>query len=518
MHVIILIVVAIIALCLMVALLGWALRSAKYVGIALLAIAAGIPALLGKAAHVATAWLRLSWGADPVLAVAASLAMLGLFGAGQVVSALGFGLTAVLALTATGARLYSVAATRRLAWQAWAQEQRVQHDLGAHVALWLAATAFVGCVLAGTPTSRHPFVIALAGGYWLGTSALQVFGALRHMQSAALARRLEREIPERRGTHLAALMARMRSAYPTLGDSAAAMIKQHVAFATLQGRLLEVELNGSPRLFCPNWYQSRTRELVAGLLGGVRYPEAVIAPLLRQHMLLEHQDGIDLLTHYLRAGQVYQFEDGRFFVSYLSVDQVECCASCGVARWLPAPAPEQGREPAWFCSGQCEQTERICLEIHEQTPESFIDDAITHSFVLVGGSSAWVRNHKMFAADGQGHGFAAERGNTLLDRLCGKWARVVGDDNAKNGADRWVQGKHLQTKYCRTAARSVGSPSTKAMACIAIATKTVRRWHWRFPPINTPRQCLSWRKRLRRARWMASLIRPRPRNWWCAAA
>lgn len=50
----------------------------------------------------------------------------------------------------------------------------------------------------------------------------------------------------------------------------------------------------------------------------------------------------------------------------------------------------------------------------------------------------------------QGHGFAAERANHLYDKLTGKNAKIVGDDNAKNGADRVVDGVEIQTKYCRT--------------------------------------------------------------------
>ena len=35
----------------------------------------------------------------------------------------------------------------------------------------------------------------------------------------------------------------------------------------------------------------------------------------------------------------------------------------------------------------------------------------------------------------RGHGFAAERANHLNDKLHGRDARIVGDDNAKDGAD-----------------------------------------------------------------------------------
>ena len=55
----------------------------------------------------------------------------------------------------------------------------------------------------------------------------------------------------------------------------------------------------------------------------------------------------------------------------------------------------------------------------------------------------------------QGHGFAAERANTLYDKITGHDAKIVGDDNAKNGADRIVDGVCIQSKYCATASQCV---------------------------------------------------------------
>lgn len=57
----------------------------------------------------------------------------------------------------------------------------------------------------------------------------------------------------------------------------------------------------------------------------------------------------------------------------------------------------------------------------------------------------------------QGHGFAAEKANHLHDKVAGKNAHLVGGDNAKNGADRIVDGAKIQTKYCRSAQESVNS-------------------------------------------------------------
>lgn len=48
----------------------------------------------------------------------------------------------------------------------------------------------------------------------------------------------------------------------------------------------------------------------------------------------------------------------------------------------------------------------------------------------------------------RGHGFAAEKANHLYDKFTGNEASIVGGDNAKNGADRLVNGTNIQTKYC----------------------------------------------------------------------
>lgn len=55
----------------------------------------------------------------------------------------------------------------------------------------------------------------------------------------------------------------------------------------------------------------------------------------------------------------------------------------------------------------------------------------------------------------RGHGFAAERANTLYDKYSGHNATVIGDDNAKNGADRILNGVQIQSKYCKTGSKCI---------------------------------------------------------------
>ncbi len=69
-------------------------------------------------------------------------------------------------------------------------------------------------------------------------------------------------------------------------------------------------------------------------------------------------------------------------------------------------------------------------------------------------SGATVYGEEKFHAI-RGHGFAAERANTLYDRYTGHDARILGDDNAKNGADRLVDGVEIQSKYCKTGGKCI---------------------------------------------------------------
>jgi len=55
----------------------------------------------------------------------------------------------------------------------------------------------------------------------------------------------------------------------------------------------------------------------------------------------------------------------------------------------------------------------------------------------------------------RGHGFAAEKANHLWDVFHGEDAKIIGGNNAKNGADRLVNGIEIQTKYCASGSKCV---------------------------------------------------------------
>lgn len=57
----------------------------------------------------------------------------------------------------------------------------------------------------------------------------------------------------------------------------------------------------------------------------------------------------------------------------------------------------------------------------------------------------------------KGHGVAGEHAGNAFDKIKFKNAKGLGHDNSKNGADRVVNGKLIQTKYCKTAKDSINS-------------------------------------------------------------
>lgn len=72
---------------------------------------------------------------------------------------------------------------------------------------------------------------------------------------------------------------------------------------------------------------------------------------------------------------------------------------------------------------------------------------------VIGSSKNYADN--VILRSNRGHGFAAEKANHLFDILQGKDAKIIGGNNAKNGADRLVDGINIQTKYCKTGSKCI---------------------------------------------------------------
>ena len=142
-------------------------------------------------------------------------------------------------------------------------------------------------------------------------------------------------------------------------------------------------------------------------------------------------------------------------------------------------------EPSWFvsddksdnkallisdkCTGKfAEVCKSLSVEVQADSvtvdfdiEENFVDEVATKAApVMVAGmvsseSSVFVAD-KSAVNTTSGHGEMAEEAITMLDKLCGLDAKVVGRDNKKDGADRLIGDTgFIQTKYYNSARGSL---------------------------------------------------------------
>lgn len=170
--------------------------------------------------------------------------------------------------------------------------------------------------------------------------------------------------------------------------------------------------------------------------------------------------------------ELHEFDDGDFFVHNINNDKIVTCASCGKAKLASMMEEIEGE---WFCSDMCEETEDLCYKISYEKDfgkkpiGETISDYGAMGTASLGAAQYWNEEARVLnyylnnkgEYHTKGHGVAAERANNALDMLSGKNAKVIGGDNAANGADRLLDGIEIQTKYYKTAHQSVKSAFVK---------------------------------------------------------
>jgi len=221
----------------------------------------------------------------------------------------------------------------------------------------------------------------------------------------------------------------------------------------IEGKISELGLKGGQYLFDRRVFDHGVSLIKDDVENHLRLCKDDLAGIVQKRLFLPSAAANDYAEFHTDFGEYYNFRDGKYFCSYSKTPYINSCCSCGTTEL----ASSSGKNDEWYCSEICKDTDKICLELNAQKFSEFTSNAISTGVVLMGGADAWSENHKIFATGGQGHGFGAEKANHMADKIKGKNAEIIGNDNAKNGADRLVDGDLIQTKYCSTAARSVGA-------------------------------------------------------------
>lgn len=155
----------------------------------------------------------------------------------------------------------------------------------------------------------------------------------------------------------------------------------------------------------------------------------------------------------------YFFDTDEYYIHSIHLGNFIFCSSCG-----SGTERKEEYEGEWFCSDQCRQTEECCEKIADtihQVKQTSRASKINTNFIaeslsMIDGVGTWIKNFQAIHSSKE-HGFAAEIMNHENDIFSGKKSQIVGGDNAKDGADRIVNGMEIQTKYCQTARDSVSA-------------------------------------------------------------
>lgn len=96
-------------------------------------------------------------------------------------------------------------------------------------------------------------------------------------------------------------------------------------------------------------------------------------------------------------------------------------------------------------------------EVEKQEQNELANIAGVGAMALESATNLNYNTNKIYKNSQGGHGIAAERANDMIDNLNPfNDAKILGDDNKANGADRILNGELIQSKYCSSASDSVG--------------------------------------------------------------
>lgn len=199
--------------------------------------------------------------------------------------------------------------------------------------------------------------------------------------------------------------------------------------------------------------------------------------IITKNYRLFNKSVIDDFYIYIDEVRLHFMDNDEVYIHDAQRDNFEFCECCNSA--TPKENITQiGDE--WFCSDMCKQTQIKCESIAKENrnlasiDENLQKDLSTLSSVAVSVDStatAFKENYEIYRGSddylryttrdetrvGTSHGISAEKINTIEDKIHGHSVEWAGRDNAKNGADRIVDGVKIQSKYYKTATKSVNS-------------------------------------------------------------
>lgn len=253
-------------------------------------------------------------------------------------------------------------------------------------------------------------------------------------------------------------------------------VGEYLDRAEERGEFIRFPLGDISMVFEPTFLEKALEALDAKAKSEVRIKRQDLIDFVKTTTGMEDLQADNFINLPDSGIEAYSFDDGTYYVHGINNDKIRVCASCGIASFVNSDsASEKNDEGEYYCSDYCRETEELCQKIIKDlradkfkqagiNGASFggvlpkIIDSIRDNRRGVGKRPRTVFDDAGVEHTIQtGHGVAAEKANTRIDKLFGRSARTLGDDNAANGPDRIVDGKFIQSKYYSTATNSVNA-------------------------------------------------------------
>lgn len=348
--------------------------------------------------------------------------------------------------------------SRIVLWNAEGQSQVRRLFAKAHTEFYtvfygcfgLLLIAAIGPLVAVSTSGAAGYSAAIEWGYWLAACLGLSLIAVRSFSRASILKGSENALDEATSTATSMVLGQLKADVPLDDSEVEQIFAAVVAKRVMNDELVEVDLQRDTWLFRNAWFNQAAVALDERLGSTDRVAKHRAEMIVAEVLKLPASQAEDYALRHLSRGTYYEFADGTYFVHAQVMKEVNVCACCGVAEFTDTVT---GGE--WFCSSICEETEKACAADAAKEVATAIGTIAAQTVSQIEGGQIWNEHHRVFGQSETSHGFAAERANHMLDRLRGRDANVLGDDCAKNGADRLVDGEFIQTKYCNSARSSV---------------------------------------------------------------
>lgn len=215
---------------------------------------------------------------------------------------------------------------------------------------------------------------------------------------------------------------------------------------------IELRVGRNDFVFSKTWYDETVKNFDFFLRSRDKLSNnEIISATMEFIEIFNREEAEEYIEKFNLDVSVCFFNDGRYFVHNSRQQEYVICVACHSTHRRDCIEGEGDND--WVCSDICKMTLNICEDVKKKiyikNKDNALDLAIDSSIIREM-SASWASYNKWIGNSKGGHGFVAEVANNKIDSILLKDTKILGDNNAKDGPDRSVNGQWVQSKYCQT--------------------------------------------------------------------